>query len=291
MQLKISRIPCLLLCLAMICLGATASADSTQTFYYDLYTNNTVVITGYSVLSADNEEAVEIPETLKGYPVTGFSQGAFRNRSFLVSITIPDCIKQFPSYAFADCVRLRSVTLPNGLTSIPSCCFADCKKLEEISLPESVTNIDMGAFAGCVSLKSITIPEGVVFIDKSAFNDCPELVARVIAGSYAEQFCKKTGLSFNAVGTGTEVASVTDNKASDKSANQSGAAPETAATSASAADPGFSVRGCEGIQRRSAYGENTGRRFSYNCADHRFGCVRSGGCFCRYQNKEIRKKE
>ena len=118
-------------------------------YTYDLYPDDTCVITGYE---GDAKE-LAIPEELNGYRVTSIGENAFWS-----------------------CSSLTSVTIPHGVTSIGRSTFEDCNSLTSISIPDSVTSIGDWAFENCSSLTSITIPDSVTVIGYGAFGGCPELI-------------------------------------------------------------------------------------------------------------------
>ena len=100
-------------------------------------------------ISPKPTDAVTIPSTLGGKPVTSIGEFAFGGCSGLVSVTIPDGVTSIGEFAFYDCSRLTSVTIPDSVTSIGASAFYDCSRLTSITIPDSVTSIGDGAFFGC----------------------------------------------------------------------------------------------------------------------------------------------
>ena len=129
----------------------------------------------------------------------------------LVSVKLPDGLKEIGDYAFCDCEALESITLPDSLEKIGDSAFSGCDALESITLPDGVKKIGDEAFLGCDALcviavargneeyksvdgvlytkdgktllsypsgkedESFTVPDGVTKIDDSAFYDCNAL--------------------------------------------------------------------------------------------------------------------
>ena len=62
------------------------------------------------------------------------------------------------SFAFSDCKNLISINLPNSIKDIESCAFSGCKNLPYISIPSSVTSIGKRAFYDC-SLTFVNISD------------------------------------------------------------------------------------------------------------------------------------
>ena len=156
---------------------------------------------------------VVIPETVeyndKTYSVTSIGRSAFRGRSGLTSITIPNSITRIGNYAFEGCSGLTSITIPNSVTYIERYAFEGCsgltsvhitdlaawcgigfgsstsnplyfaehlylngKEIKDLEIPESVTSIGYSAFRGYSGLTSITIPESVTSMGGYVFADC-----------------------------------------------------------------------------------------------------------------------
>ena len=100
---------------------------------------------------------------------------AFKSRTSLTSITIPDGITNIGSSAFQGCSGLTSISLPNTLTNLSNNVFRGCTKLTSLAIPSSVTSIGSYSFYGCSKLTSITIPENVTSIGDYAFYGCTVL--------------------------------------------------------------------------------------------------------------------
>ncbi len=154
----------------------------------------------YTVIGKKDYEvkSIVIPSEIDGIPVTKISERAFYNCTELISIEIPDSVKEIGWYAFYNCTELESIKLsaniedigiytfyncrslseisiPERLKSIGSFAFEDCKKLESIKVPADVTYIGENAFAGCSTLKAVTFDKGVKIIDDNAFINCSNI--------------------------------------------------------------------------------------------------------------------
>ena len=183
--------------------------------------NNVVIPTGvtgigYEAFSHDaNLESVIIPDS-----VTSIGSAAFHSCSSLKSITIPNSVTEIGYNAFTSCDSLKSIQLSENLSSIEYSTFHSCNSLESITIPGSVSSIANNAFCFCTGLKTVTINNGVTSIEDSfsycsslesvsipvsvtkisrtAFNDCPDFIIKGQVGSYAEQYAKSLGITFNA---------------------------------------------------------------------------------------------
>ena len=75
------------------------------------------------------------------YVVTSIGPNAFRNSTYLTSVTVPGSVKSIGERAFNCCRELTSITIQSGVTSLA-----------------------YGTFGGCSSLTSIRIPDGVLAV-------------------------------------------------------------------------------------------------------------------------------
>ena len=104
--------------------------------------DGTVEITGY----AGNSATCVIPDEIHGKKVTRIGNSAFKDRTELTSVTIPDGVTYIVDCAFFGCTLLETVTIPNSVTDICWRAFYDCVSLKEVTIPASVTNIQDYAF-------------------------------------------------------------------------------------------------------------------------------------------------
>ncbi len=128
-------------------------------------------------------------------------QSAFRNCKSLTSVEIPDSVTTIGCGAFEHCVSLKSIKIPEGVCNIRDYMFSDCYALSSITIPDSVISIGWGALSVCPSLKDIMIPASINIISEGVFGWFGDVTYNVISfnvvrGSYAEQFCKRAGISY-----------------------------------------------------------------------------------------------
>ena len=134
-------------------------------------TNGTITITGYT----GSGGAVNIPSTTNGYAIVNIGDSAFKNKSILTSVTIPDSIWNIGDSAFSSCSGLTNVTIPGSVININSYAFNNCTKLTTVTIANGVMLIGSSAFYNCGSLTHVTIPGSVYFIGDSAFRLCSNL--------------------------------------------------------------------------------------------------------------------
>ncbi|SFA89597.1 Leucine rich repeat-containing protein [Acetitomaculum ruminis DSM 5522] len=133
--------------------------------------NKTVTITGCD----KNAKSVVIPEKIENYTVTKIASGAFLSCSKVISIKIPESVKEIGSKSFSNCTSLEEINIPTEVKDLQSGAFSGCSLLKNIKLPEDLKTVGAMAFYECKSLESIIIPEYVTWIGDSAFAGCESL--------------------------------------------------------------------------------------------------------------------
>ncbi len=91
--------------------------------------------------------------------VTSIYSGAFFMASQLVSIILPESLKEIGETAFYGCGGLVSVTIPNGTATVGSRAFSMCTSLEAVAFPASVTSIGLNPFELCAGLSSVSVDD------------------------------------------------------------------------------------------------------------------------------------
>lgn len=64
-----------------------------------------------------------------------------------------------------------------------------------VRCPDGLTTIGSRAFAGCDQLRDIYLPDSVQYIAEDAFANVPQLTIHTPAGSIAEKWAKKQGIT------------------------------------------------------------------------------------------------
>ena len=167
------------------------------------YTNNGgVTITGCT--NIDRFPDLVIPAQIGGSDVTDIADDAFKGKTSLKSVTLPDSVSVIGHGAFSDCTSLESVEIPDSsrLHTIYNVAFQNCSALRSISLPDGLSTLGQSAFEncsslasvtfgsrcrvdgigfmtfkGCSSLTSIVLPDAVRIIEDSAFDNCSSLAS------------------------------------------------------------------------------------------------------------------
>ena len=154
---------------------------------YEIPENVTVICDG-AFRSMSEMTGVVIPNGVKTIGASAF-EGCYA----LSSVTIPDSVSEIGERAFYTCSALAEITLPKGLTAMRRSVF-DYTQITEIKLHRGVTSIESGALSGCGYLRKATIPDSVTFIAEDAFSSFVTICG--VAGSEAENYAKKYGMTF-----------------------------------------------------------------------------------------------
>jgi len=117
----------------------------------------------------------DVPESIRGLPVTAIRENAFNGFTHLERITIADSITAIGNYAFKDCNRLENITIPDSVESMGIHVFSGCSELDTVEIGSSVTSIGNETFYQCTRLRDITIGSSVITIGDRAFYQCTNL--------------------------------------------------------------------------------------------------------------------
>ena len=125
-----------------------------------------------------NEEAnvyihPEITFDNKQYITTSIADSAFYKRKIL-SVYIPEGIKNIGNDAFGDCDSIVSISLPSTVKNIEAS-FRKMKRLKAVKISPEIKSISNTAFVDCISLTSVYIPEGIERMERDAFGRCSNL--------------------------------------------------------------------------------------------------------------------
>lgn len=167
--------------------GNAPQTFEAEGFRYYLNDRSEAVISRY----IGGESVVIVPSSLGSHKVTAIAPLAFSSmktaafstlladdryieKDLLVSISLPDTVKNIGKFAFAYNLALEEIIIPFGVEKIHAECFFGCESLKEIILPESVNEIGNMAFRWCDALESIDM-NGVSKVGNRAFDDCRKL--------------------------------------------------------------------------------------------------------------------
>lgn len=172
-----------------------------------------------SVSLPENIECIEIDafsesgltEIELGDKVTYLGDKAFKDCRALKKVVLGKNVKTIGYKAFSG-TAITSITIPKTVSSCllssnwgegPDGPFSACKELKEMIFEDGMTEIPAyiaatGQYPG--SITRIVIPATVTKIGDQAFQGCSSAVIYGIPGSYAEQYAKENGFSFQDAG-------------------------------------------------------------------------------------------
>ena len=105
-----------------------------------------------------------------GNNVTFISDNAFRGCTKLMTVDIPDSVKQIQT-SFANCSGLTDVTIGSGITRIGLSAFQDCTKLKNVTiLATTPPTLGDNVFHSNASGRKIYVPQESVEAYKAATN-------------------------------------------------------------------------------------------------------------------------
>lgn len=130
-------------------------------------------VTGYT----GSRSKIIIPATYENKPVVAIKNGAFSNKSTLISVTVPASVTTIGYGAFTNSKNLTNVSFEpsSKLNSIGENAFAGCSALSYIVIPNGVEKIPFEAFRDCVSLRVAQTPENLKAVESNAFRNCTAL--------------------------------------------------------------------------------------------------------------------
>ena len=140
--------------------------------------------------------------------VTSIGNSEFSGCESLKTIHLPSTIEEIEWGAFMDCEKLEEITVDENNPYFKTVdgalidvkykkliCYPEAKKETSYEIPSGVTSILNCAFSKAKNLTTITIPASVKSINITGFNLNLETIIGV-PGSYAEDYAKKKGYSF-----------------------------------------------------------------------------------------------
>lgn len=134
-------------------------SKSNDAYKYDLYTDH-VVITKYT----GKDEAVVIPQTIEGQPVTVLGEDSFKSNKTMTSVTIPETVTEIGVNAFGFCNGLTDIQIPSSVRILNVGAFKYCENLENIAFSGNIEIIERNVFQDTKWEKNL--PDGLTYIDK-----------------------------------------------------------------------------------------------------------------------------
>lgn len=157
--------------LSSVSSGLSSLAPELESDFLWIESAGEVTITGY----IGSGGYVVIPSTIGGNPVKVIGVDAFRDKTNITGVVIPNEVISLSNLCFYGCSNLESLTMGSGITSIPPGAFQYCSSLENIVWSENLIGASQWAFAYCTSIKNIVFPESFTSIGNWSFIGCSGL--------------------------------------------------------------------------------------------------------------------
>lgn len=140
--------------------------------YFKYFINNDFII--IEKINNIDIPYIKIPDYIEGLPVGLLEANLCVDiRDTIQQIQIPETVKQFSPFSFANCKKLNHINMPEKLWFIPEHCFENCFQLKDVNL-ENIKEIYASAFASCCSLKKLNL-ENVESLSDFSFINCSGL--------------------------------------------------------------------------------------------------------------------
>lgn len=139
--------------------------------------NGTDVGVVYSPEKYSGDVTVPAKVTNNGntYNVVRVYNTAFSSCPELISVTLPDSVRELGTGVFSFSKKLESVVLPDGIDKIPDYSFHNCLSLKTVKFSADLKEVGVLAFSGCSSMTEFVLPESVNVVGESAFSSCSGL--------------------------------------------------------------------------------------------------------------------
>ncbi|RKI95952.1 hypothetical protein D7W09_04765 [bacterium D16-34] len=206
--------------------GLSDKAFYTEGDYQYSISNGQVTIQSYQ----GNAASIQVPQTIKGYPVTSIADYAFMGKTNLRSVTIPEGVvatgkmlfasssvevvnmpstwKSYYLCMFSNCLNLVEINVPNNHPTLSTYCgdlynkdksvlifYAGGKTNQTFTIPASVRQVSRG-FHSTKYLEEVIVPDGV--LGASPYSFAGSSIKRVVIGKGLREV---SGMSF---GSGLE---------------------------------------------------------------------------------------
>ena len=167
----------------------------------------------------DDSTDIYIPGEINGLTVTAIGDDAFKFKSQIENVSIPDTVEYIGEKAFYNCYKIKELVIPDSVREIGKSALYNCNKLEKLTIPFVGSHADgsgaghLGyifgtsayqnnnevvpytlksivvtrgeaipdyAFYDCDYVESISLPDSVTAIGESAFYGCYALTEMII---------------------------------------------------------------------------------------------------------------
>ena len=122
-----------------------------------------------------------IPATYEGKPVTRILDGAFKDKTKITKVVVPENVTSIGVDTFLGCTNIEEISLPSTLRNIGKRAFVGLRYIKNINIPEGVETIGDSAFSNCVNLENISLPSTLKDLGSNLFQS-DKLITYVYKG-------------------------------------------------------------------------------------------------------------
>ncbi len=125
---------------------------------------------GYEVvgfLEGESDTNIVVAEEINGEPVIAIAKSAFSSKP-IVSVVLPDSIKNIGNQAFYACASLKKFHMGNSVESVGDFAFQQAG-ISDMTISQSLKEIGQYAFSVMPNLTNVVIPATVEKVGKYAF--------------------------------------------------------------------------------------------------------------------------
>ena len=139
------------------------STNATDGLVIDKKPNNYAVVGDNVAVDFSQNEIIQIPSVVDGYPVYKIAQKAFKENTTVKKVIFHKGLSSIDAEAFYKCNNLTYIALANTIQNIGSHAFRDTN-ITQVSLPRDVVYIGKRAFYNAPITNAITIPQSCKYI-------------------------------------------------------------------------------------------------------------------------------
>ena len=151
------------------------------------------IVSGYTLKKYEKKDkSLEIPSG-----ILRIGTGCFIGNKEIVSVKLPDTVKEIRKNAFRYCTSLAEINL-EGLDSIDTYSFYGCKSLTKIEIPKGLKKIGRGAFYNCQGILEFLVDkenQHYSEIDGSLYTRDKKALVQYALGKNEKQFIVPEGVT------------------------------------------------------------------------------------------------
>lgn len=138
--------------------------------------NNTVEVCGIDGSTTNVKVPTLVYYNDASYKVASISNNAFKNKSGINSIALPNGLISIGNNAFEGCTGLEAIVIPSTVTAVGNAAFKNCTGLTSAVIGDKLNSISASMFDGCTNLEKVSLGLSVAEVKTRAFAECRKLL-------------------------------------------------------------------------------------------------------------------